>query len=236
MINLRGALIVSGLASFAACANAQTVDLQNATATFSQTFDGPWNASEAIDGTKDITQNGWAIYRSDTTTNPEVAVFETVSDVTADALLIKMVHDYANQGGTHLIGRFRISVTSDNRDDFADGLQSGGDVTANWTVLTPTSVSAPGMGSTILGDGSVLMSGALDRTDYEITFNTPVTNVTGIRLEVLEDPSLPTNGPGMYSNGNFVLTELEVEAVPEPATLSLLALASLAAIRKMRKA
>jgi hypothetical protein len=37
--------------------------------------------------------------------------------------------------------------------------------------------------------------------------------VTGIRLEVLEDPSLPLDGPGYHStNGNFLLTELEVFA------------------------
>ena len=42
---------------------------------------------------------------------------------------------------------------------------------------------------------------------------TSLSPITGIRLEVLEDPSLPFNGPGRQpTNGNFVLTELMLHA------------------------
>lgn len=220
--------------SLSAVSLAQAVGLQNATASFSQTFSGTWNVSEAIDGVKGITDNGWAV-STGSATNAETAVFETINNVTANGLQVTFVHDYASLGGTHLLGRYRVSVTSDDRSEFADGLQSGGDITANWTVLTPTSVSAGAMGSTILGDGSILMSNVVALTDYVVTFDTPVTNITGIRIEAMEDASLPTGGPGMYSNGNFVLTELEVEAVPEPATMSVLALAALGFLRKKNK-
>ena len=41
---------------------------------------------------------------------------------------------------------------------------------------------------------------------------TDLTDITGIRLEVLTDDKLPNKGPGRASDGNFVLTELEVVA------------------------
>jgi len=209
-------------AVFASTVTFAQVTLQNATATFSQSFNGPWNASEMIDGNFDG-QNGWAIF--DNTTVAQTAVFETVSDLTAGGIDIAMSQNYASFPG-HYVGRFRWSYTTDSRGDFADGLQLGGDVSANWTVLTPMSVSAPGFSSSILGDGSVLMSyatGVPSTATYSVSFGTALSGVTGLRLEVLEDASLATNGPGMYStNGNFVLTEVTVDAVPEPATMVLL--------------
>ncbi len=196
------------------------VALQNATATFSQAFDGPWLASQMIDGDYS-NRNGWAVFDSTTnSTSPQTAVFETVADLNSPMLSIDMFHNFQTFVG-HNVGRFRWSATTDDRSNFADGLQSGGDVTANWTVLTPVSVAQPvSMSSSILGDGSVLMSGTPVLGKYTVNLNLGLSNVTGLRLEVLDDPSLPTNGPGMYStNGNFVLTEVNVQAVPEPATL-----------------
>jgi hypothetical protein len=32
-----------------------------------------------------------------------------------------------------------------------------------------------------------------------------------VRLEVLEDQSLPTSGPGLFVDGNFELTEMTLE-------------------------
>ncbi|MBL8177851.1 MAG: hypothetical protein JNK48_24445 [Bryobacterales bacterium] len=126
----------------------------------------------------------------------------------------------------HTVGRFRISVTTDARAGFADGLQSGGDVTAAWTVLTPVSAAATnGPALTILGDGSVLASGTNPANSvYTVVAPTALTGITGVRLEVLEDASLPGSGPGRQpANGNFVLTEFEVSvdaAVPEPGTFA----------------
>lgn len=226
------------LAVLAASANAQ-IALQNASATFSQSFDGGWNASEMIDGDTSV-RNGWAVFRniSGDDTLPETAVFETVSDFTGGGLEIEMIQNYSNSPG-HLVGRFRWSYTTDDRADFADGLQTGGDVTANWTVLTPTSASVPvGMGYTILGDGSILTSktGTPSTATYTVGFIGGLTGVTGLRLEVLDDPSLPTGGPGHFSNGNFVLTEVNVNGVvPEPATFMALGAGALALLRRRRK-
>ena len=43
-----------------------------------------------------------------------------------------------------------------------------------------------------------------------ITINTNLQNITGFRLETLSGSNLPSNGPGLADNGNFVLTEFEV--------------------------
>ena len=210
---------------------AQTVALQNATATFSQTFSGDFSVARAIDGV--TTDNlGWAIFDSNAAqnTSAQTAVFETVADAGiagGTRLTFNLTQAYAIS--PHLIGRFRLSATTDARSQFADGLQTGGDVTANWTILTLASaVSANGASLSILGDNSVLSGGANPGTDiYTVSALTGLTGITGIRLEVMEDASLPTNGPGRQaSNGNFVLSGFSVAqsaaVVPEASPLSLL--------------
>ena len=118
----------------------------------------------------------------------------------------------------HLPGRFRLSVTTDDRSTFADGLRVGGDVDANWTILSNPVVNGPsGMTFTTLSDYSVLAGGAVPgKGVYEVSAEANVAGITGIRLEVFKDPSLPADGPGFAANGNFVLTELEVMAAPIP--------------------
>ncbi|MBI1831466.1 MAG: hypothetical protein HYR84_08455, partial [Planctomycetes bacterium] len=43
-------------------------------------------------------------------------------------------------------------------------------------------------------------------------------DITGLRLEVLPDPSLPAQGPGRAQNGNFVLQELRLDFVKQGST------------------
>jgi hypothetical protein len=199
---------------------AAAVGLQNATATFSQPVfgGGPWLASQMIDGNTGGF-NGWAVYDPSqpaaTATSAQIAAFEMVTDLSAPAIRVNMLHLHGSANG-HNVGRFRFSVTQDDRSTFCDGLQTGGDVTANWTVLTPGSIVLPtGMTSTVLGDESILIGGTTQNGSYVVTFDLPFGGVTGLRLEVMDDPSLPFNGPGRHSaNGNFVLTELYVAALP----------------------
>jgi hypothetical protein len=169
----------------------------------------------------------------------QTAAFETVSDLGlagGSVLTFTLTQTHSNPG--HVLGRFRLSVTTDNRSLFCDGLATGGDVTANWTVLSPGSVSALNTSTfSILGDKSILAGGTTPGTDvYTITAQTALTGITGIRLEALEDPSLPFNGPGRWpGNGNFVLSEFEVGVapIPEPAAgaTTAVGLLSLAALR-----
>jgi hypothetical protein len=208
------------------------VPLQNATATFSQA--SGWNVSTAIDG---VINNfaGWAIdsFVGPNTTTPQTAVFETVANAgfPGGGLLTFRLYQI-NHNPQHTLGRFRLSATTDDRSTFADGLQSGGDVTANWFVLAPlTAMATDGAILTAQADGSILAGGISPITStYTITAMTSLQNITGFRLEALEDPSLPFSGPGRYpANGNFVLSEFQVEflPVPEPSTLAFIGCAAL---------
>jgi hypothetical protein len=65
---------------------------------------------------------------------------------------------------------------------------------------------------TALPDGSRLAGGPQPKHDrYVITIRPPAAVVSGLRLEVLPDDSLPGKGPGRSARGNFVLSELAVD-------------------------
>ena len=206
---------------------ASPVALQNATATFSQSS---YSISGSIDGT--INASGWA---TDPQYTSQAAAWETFSDLNASNIQFSMYHMH---GGKHLIGRFKFSVTSDSRSTFADAAVSGGDVTANWTTLINPSITLPsGMTYTVLADNSILVSGTIPDTGvYHIGYSLPIANITGIRLDVLTHSSLPFGvGPGYCpSNGNFVLSELLVDAtnVPELSSFLLLSFFMLFVFRK----
>ena len=203
----------------AAClsSSAQTIMLQQATATFSQTDFGNFSIARAIDGTT-ADNLGWAIFPN--VAMAQTPVFEAAADVnvaSGNVLTFTITQTHGNPG--HTLGRFRLSATTDERNDFADGLQSGGDVTANWQVLDPNSfTTANGTILTKQGDLSLLASGVNPGTDiYTVTAATNLTGITGFRLEALPDASLPSGGSGRFSNGNFVVSEFEVRIAPVPA-------------------
>jgi hypothetical protein len=81
-----------------------------------------------------------------------------------------------------------------------------------WTVLKADELKSVG-GAKLVSqkDGSILATGPNPATDtYTVTAHTTMKNITGIRLEVLADPTLPAHGPGRADNGNFVLNEFKV--------------------------
>ena len=85
--------------------------------------------------------------------------------------------------------------------------------TASWRVLMISKADSLG-GATLSrkDDGSVLTSGRLPKTDtFVIEAPNPLQKITGLRLEVLTHESLPGGGPGLASNGNFLLHEIELE-------------------------
>ncbi|HEV8486916.1 MAG TPA: PSD1 and planctomycete cytochrome C domain-containing protein [Blastocatellia bacterium] len=90
------------------------------------------------------------------------------------------------------------------------------DASVNWTTLDPGSLSSAG-GATLtrLADKSVLAGGTnAGKEIYKAEAVTQLTGITGLRIEVLPDSSLPHGGPGRDADGNFFITGLEVEVAP----------------------
>jgi hypothetical protein len=237
------ALCVLGLPiALAGPAFAVPVALDGETAEFCQSgypidlaFDGSLNSSE-----------GWAVDPQEGSSH--VAVVKSPTDLGAGpgarlAFALDMFW-----GGSHMIGRFRLSATTSDRSTYGQGATCGDpnpEGSANWTVLIPQSLgSANGQTLTVQPDGSVLASGTNpggDRVTFVVT--TPLVGITGFRLEALTDNSLPFNGPGRADNGNFVLNELRLDAeslagVPTldawAMTLTALLLAALG-LRRLRR-
>ncbi|HKI36897.1 MAG TPA: DUF1549 and DUF1553 domain-containing protein [Gemmataceae bacterium] len=85
-----------------------------------------------------------------------------------------------------------------------------------WTVLDPATMkSANGATLTKLPDHSVLSGGKRPETDItSLSAHTDLQGITGVRVEVLTDDSLPQKGPGRQDNGNLHLNEFQVRAAP----------------------
>ena len=85
-----------------------------------------------------------------------------------------------------------------------------------WSALEKVEVrSAGGATFTQQPDGSFLASGTRpDKDTYTITAYTSLADVTAIRLSVIPDKSLPGGGSGRADNGNFVVGEVRVTAIP----------------------
>jgi len=83
-----------------------------------------------------------------------------------------------------------------------------------WMVVTPAKVEAKsGTKLAIQPDAIVMASGPNPAKEtYVVTLPSETSGIRGLRLEALTDPSFPNKG-NSRSNGNFVLTEVEVEAV-----------------------
>jgi len=95
-----------------------------------------------------------------------------------------------------------------------------------WTTIAPTKMESKAGASsaaadvktgstlTVQTDGSILVTGKLEAFDLQtLTADLKLDGaITGIRLEVFGDPSLPAKGPGRAANGNFVLNEFRVTA------------------------
>ncbi len=198
------------------------IGLQSATATFSQTANGPFSVKRIIDG---VTADnlGWADAQADNTTVASATAalqtgLDTPSYPNGTRLGFIFVHNFTS--GAHALGRFRVSVTTGDRTQFADG-NDGSSTPGNvgpdsiWTVLTPVAVCGiDNVTMTVLDDSSVLVApNALIPMAYTVIADTALTGITGVRIETLKDPSLPFNGPGLQStNGNFVLSEFQMYA------------------------
>ena len=89
---------------------------------------------------------------------------------------------------------------------------------AEWHPLLATQLEASN-GATLrsLSDRSIRAEGPAEKGVYTLTFRTRLPGITGLRLEALPVEGLPGGGPGLPENGNFVVTEFEVQAAPATA-------------------
>ena len=86
-----------------------------------------------------------------------------------------------------------------------------------WTVFQPEvdEISTGGQRYLPQPDKSFLSDGyAPVQHAVKMTLKTDVQNITAFRLELLNDPNLPRNGPGRSTTGSCALTEFEVTASP----------------------
>ena len=84
-----------------------------------------------------------------------------------------------------------------------------------WKIVRPTLDESGGQKHTVLDDGSILAQGyAPTKHTTEFPVKVDSGKVTAVRLELLNDPNLPLNGPGRSIKGLFALTEFRVLAGP----------------------
>ncbi|MFK7734925.1 MAG: DUF1549 domain-containing protein [Pirellulaceae bacterium] len=84
---------------------------------------------------------------------------------------------------------------------------------ANWFPLLASEASSSNKDQlTPQADRSIVAAGEGGKGVYTLKFETPLRRITGFRLEALPLAGLQGMGPGLPSNGNFVVTEIEVYA------------------------
>ena len=87
----------------------------------------------------------------------------------------------------------------------------------DWTVVMPVvdEISTGGEKYLPVRDGSFLAQGyAPTKHTVKLTARSTVKGMRAFRLELLNDPELPLNGPGRSPTGTGALTEFEVTAAP----------------------
>ena len=85
-----------------------------------------------------------------------------------------------------------------------------------WHLLAPGSLSASnGIKLQRLADRSIRATGDANQSAYTINVNTTLRGITGIRIEAIPGTKEKGVGPGIPENGNFVVTEFEVQAAPK---------------------
>ncbi len=86
---------------------------------------------------------------------------------------------------------------------------------SDWHILQLENAGDNGQRYIDMGDGSILAQGyAPTKYSTSLRGETDMRNLTGFRLELLNDPNLPCGGPGRSFMGTCALTEFTVEIEP----------------------
>ncbi len=109
-------------------------------------------------------------------------------------------------------------------------LQQAPPVQNRWSVVVPDEMKSSGNAVfNIKEDKSVLLSGPnIARDTYELVIRSDEEAISALRVEALRDPSTVNGGAGRGSNGNFVLSEIEIEVASKsnPTEFSKIRIAS----------
>ena len=83
----------------------------------------------------------------------------------------------------------------------------------HWLVVVPDKMNSKGKADfNIKEDKSVLLTGPnIPNDTYELIINSDETTISALQIEALRDASTVNGGAGRGSNGNFVLSEIEIE-------------------------
>ncbi|MEE2856205.1 MAG: hypothetical protein VX949_02305, partial [Planctomycetota bacterium] len=93
--------------------------------------------------------------------------------------------------------------------------QQGQESSTRWMLLKPENLSASnGATMELEDDGAVFVTGKSGMGTYTFTASTDLEAMTAIRIEALADARFTGGGPGR-GNGNFVLSEIQVDWTPE---------------------
>jgi hypothetical protein len=115
-----------------------------------------------------------------------------------------------------------VKSVNDAATPFQSTWEDRADLSTEWVPLDVTVQAAKGVASLDKQpDGSLLAKplpeGQSVPGNYVLNGKTPLTGITAIKLEMLPHESLPSNGPGLAPDGNFVLNEFIVTAAAADA-------------------
>ena len=90
---------------------------------------------------------------------------------------------------------------------------------AKWFIPPLAAVTtASGESATLKDNSAVFTTAGPERDSYQVFLKADSNNIDRLQLETLADPAIPSGGPGRASNGNFVLSEIEVVSRPKSRT------------------
>ena len=93
---------------------------------------------------------------------------------------------------------------------------------APWQIFDIQSATAQNTALTMDRNGHVIYTGNKTNDDtYTVKVVTHQKGLRAFRLDALSDPSLPSKGPGLSDNGNFVLGDVKITAKPTDANLKM---------------
>lgn len=222
----RLSIVLAGVAAatlLAQAAAAAPVTFSQGYATFSQ--DG-FSPGALFDGSNAY---GWAIADSNGETHSQSALLVLAAPLSAGTYDLTFVMDQFFEccGTTHTLGEFSLGYTTDAAPTLGSAQ----------TLVSYTGASSLTGATFTFDTGRILVSGGAITDAYTINGTiSSLAAITGFFLNAHEsEAGYPTNGPGRAYNGNFVVSELTLDAtrlaelpvqagVPEPATWALMIL------------